>query len=513
VDDVKLFDNLAVRRRAGGEIGDRGRQSDSADRAAVATREAVGRAHRAQIGDETRQARIAHFDPIRIGNGQREAGPAQEIAGRAHVDLRVDMGRGGAALRFVRGQHRRLEPRQAARTDKGAEEQAVRAERPPDQHQCAGQIVHAVKQADGDDEIEARIAEGQPIFVALHAAGCAGEPAARVGCSDPQLARPQRRKHSRLGDTQDQSLFKGSGHQPESLEQIISGRAKQIIGAADPRRGAIPALAPERAVERLVHRRGLVPGPCPVDKGGMEAALRLAQAATRQVVDFALPPRCPGCAAIVPDPHRFCLDCWQALDFLGEPCCRRCGLPFPYGRDEEAECAACLADPPAFDRLRAAVAYGEIARGVALKLKYGGRPGLAETLATLMQRHAGAGEVVLAPVPLHRWRIWRRGYNQSALIATALARRTGLAVELDLLERIKRTPPLKGLGRRERALAVRGAFRVPERKRAVLKGRTVILVDDVFTSGATAGACARALKRAGAGAVNILCWARVVREE
>lgn len=244
----------------------------------------------------------------------------------------------------------------------------------------------------------------------------------------------------------------------------------------------------------------------------MHAALRLPRALARQVVDYALPPRCPGCAAVVPDPHLFCLPCWQALDFLGEPCCRRCGLPFPFEAGADAECAACLAAPPRFDRLRAAVAYGEISRAVALRLKYGGRPSVAETLARLMQRHV-EGEAVLAPVLLHRWRIWSRGYNQSALIASALARRTGLPVELALLRRVKATPPLKGLGRRERALAVRGAFRVADARRAALKGRTVILVDDVFTSGATADACARTLKRAGAARVNILCWARVVREE
>jgi ComF family protein len=231
------------------------------------------------------------------------------------------------------------------------------------------------------------------------------------------------------------------------------------------------------------------------------------------MLDFALPPRCPGCGAIVADPHRFCLGCWQALTFLGEPCCRRCGLPFDY--EGEGECGRCLAEPPPFDRLRAAVAYGEVSRQVALRLKYGGRPGLAETLAHFMLRHldSGAGRTapVLVPVPLHRWRIWKRGYNQAALIASALAGRSGVRAELDLLRRTRATPPLRGLGRRERALAVRGAFAVPTGARPRLAGRSVILVDDVYTSGATASACARALRRAGAASVEMLCWARVVR--
>jgi ComF family protein len=244
----------------------------------------------------------------------------------------------------------------------------------------------------------------------------------------------------------------------------------------------------------------------------MPSAAAALRTLASNAVDFALPPRCPACGTILPDPHRFCLTCWQALTFLGEPCCVRCGLPFEYGGGEEAECGRCLAEPPAFDRLRAAVAYGEVARSVALKLKHGGRPGVAETLAVLMLRHLQAeSDSLLVPVPLHRWRIWKRGYNQAALIAAALARRSGLATAPDILRRTRATPVLKGLGRRERALAVRGAFKVTEAGRALLRGRPVILIDDVYTSGATAGACARTLKRAGAKSVDVLCWARVVR--
>ncbi|HWH17012.1 MAG TPA: double zinc ribbon domain-containing protein, partial [Allosphingosinicella sp.] len=137
----------------------------------------------------------------------------------------------------------------------------------------------------------------------------------------------------------------------------------------------------------------------------MELAVAAARGAVRQIVNFALPPRCPGCGTITDAPHRFCLGCWQSLRFLGEPCCSRCGYPFEYDGGEGVECGGCLADPPHYDRLRAAVAYGEVARKVALKLKYSGRPGVAETLGHFMQRHL-AGEdaqAILVPVPLHRW--------------------------------------------------------------------------------------------------------------
>jgi ComF family protein len=244
----------------------------------------------------------------------------------------------------------------------------------------------------------------------------------------------------------------------------------------------------------------------------MIAPQEAARAAVRTIVDFALPPRCPGCGAIVAEPHSFCLACWSGLVFLGEPCCTRCGLPFEHDGGGPAECGACIADPPRFDGARAAVAYGEIPRKVALKLKYGGRPGVAETMARLMERHLAAGsDSILAPVPLHRWRIWSRGYNQAALIASVLARRSGRPALLDLVQRIKRTPYLRGMGPSERRRTVRGAFRVAERHKARIAGREIILVDDVFTTGATADACARALRKAGAKQVGLLCWARVVR--
>lgn len=245
----------------------------------------------------------------------------------------------------------------------------------------------------------------------------------------------------------------------------------------------------------------------------MQTPFGVAQLAARQLLDFALPPRCPSCGTIVGGDHLFCLACWQELCFLGDPCCARCGLPFPFGSGLELECGACLAHPPSYDRLRAAVAYGDVARKVVLKLKYSGRPAAAETLAHFMQRHISGREepAILTPVPLHRWRIWQRGYNQSALIASALARRTGKAIKLDLLQRVKSTPVLRGLGRRERALAVRGAFALTTSGKEVVPGQSIILVDDVYTSGATANACASVLKRGGAAHVEIICWARVLK--
>ena len=229
-----------------------------------------------------------------------------------------------------------------------------------------------------------------------------------------------------------------------------------------------------------------------------------------RLADFALPPRCPGCGQVTAQDHRFCVTCWSSLAFLGPPWCAHCHLPFEYDRGAQALCGACMADPPAHDGVRAAVAYGDVARGVALKLKYGGRLGCAETMARAMARLMPQDAELLVPVPLHRWRIWSRGYNQASLIARALSRVEGVPVEVDLLRRVKATPVLRGLGAKGRAKAVSGAFSLAPGAREKLRGRTVVLVDDVHTSGATAEACTRVLKRGGAAKVILLCWARVL---
>jgi len=211
--------------------------------------------------------------------------------------------------------------------------------------------------------------------------------------------------------------------------------------------------------------------------------------------------------------HRFCATCWGALRFLGPPWCAGCQLPFAFDRGAGARCAECLADPPPHDGVRAAVAYGAIARDVALKLKYSGRLACAGTMARAMARLMPEGADLLVPVPLHRWRIWSRGFNQAALIAGALSRSSGVASDAALLRRVKATPVLRGLGARGRAKAVAGAFALAEGAKSKLKGKTVVLVDDVYTSGATGAACARVLKRGGAAKVILLCWARVLDAE
>ena len=229
--------------------------------------------------------------------------------------------------------------------------------------------------------------------------------------------------------------------------------------------------------------------------------------AGKLLLDFALPPRCAGCGEVTEETDAFCPPCWSRIEWLGNAGCSRCGLPL--AGTEIDICGRCLAQPPKLERIRAAVAYDDLSRSIALKLKYGRKVALARTMARYMAPLRGdwPEDAVVVPVPLHRWRLWGRGFNQSALVARELARGWGLPADVAALRRVRRTRPLKGLNHAQRQRAVSGAFKA-DRK---FEGRTVILIDDVLTSGSTAEACARTLRRAGAGRVELLCWARVVR--
>lgn len=240
------------------------------------------------------------------------------------------------------------------------------------------------------------------------------------------------------------------------------------------------------------------------------------------VLDLLFPPRCPLCGEGVSAQAGLCVVCWSGLDLPGDPSCQLCQRPLASAAASQAEdgllCHVCAVEAPRHHGVAAATLYNATSRQLVLALKHGRRVALAGLMGRLMaarlQRFATQEKVLgpgwlVVPVPLHRWRLWGRGFNQSALLAREIARHTGASPLVDALVRRRRTPMLVGLGSQERARVLHGAIAAHPCRAAALRGANVILADDVLTSGATTDACLAALEAAGAARVIIACFARV----
>jgi len=229
-------------------------------------------------------------------------------------------------------------------------------------------------------------------------------------------------------------------------------------------------------------------------------------------LNAALPPLCPACRDLVTD-EGLCPPCWSKLAFIAAPYCPRLGIPFAYDPGPGILSMQAIADPPAYQRARAAVRYDDVAAKLVHAFKYGDRLDLAPLMGRWMTR---AGTELLAdadaivPVPLHWRRLWTRRFNQSAALAATISNLSGVPVAHAPLRRVKATQQQVGLSRKDRASNVQGAFRVDPARKAEVAGRRLIVIDDVLTSGATVDACARALLRGGAARVDVLVFARVV---
>lgn len=233
----------------------------------------------------------------------------------------------------------------------------------------------------------------------------------------------------------------------------------------------------------------------------------------RRVVDALLPPICLSCGEMVGEPGSLCPACWERVSFLGDPQCAACGQPFEFQASDGALCGRCIAQPPPWRHARAVFRYDQASKALILRFKHADRIEGAPAFARWMAR-AGAPMLehcdLIVPVPLHRFRLLARRYNQAALLALHLGRLSGRKVVPDLLVRTRRTPAMGHLKKDERRRNVKGAFILPQARRALVEGRTVLLVDDVLTTGATVGECVRVLMDSGAAAVDVLTLGRVV---
>jgi ComF family protein len=220
---------------------------------------------------------------------------------------------------------------------------------------------------------------------------------------------------------------------------------------------------------------------------------------------------CLACRAATAEAHALCPACWRAIAFVERPYCERLGLPLQADLGPGMLSPQAIADPPACARIRCVALFDDgPARRMVHRLKYDDAPELARPLGAWMAR-AGAELLadgpVIVPVPMHRARLLKRRFNQAALLAHEVARRSGRPLDVASLARVKPTRPQVGLSRTERAANLQGAFAAPA---GVFSGRRVLLIDDVATSGSTLNAAARAALRAGAEAVDALVFARVV---
>ena len=230
------------------------------------------------------------------------------------------------------------------------------------------------------------------------------------------------------------------------------------------------------------------------------------------LLDFILPARCASCSAKIADHGYLCPACWGDLKPLAAPFCCHCALPFEFETGLGDECGSCMKDPPSFDWARAAVSYDDMGRGLVLRLKHGGTTAVVPAMAQMMARTvAGMPIDVLMPVPLHKRRMLSRRFNQSQLLSMTIARSLGLETDNFSLEKRKATASQGGLGRKARFKNVKASFAVGADREGFIKEKNIVLVDDVLTTGATASACAKALKKAGAKSVGVVTFARVGR--
>ena len=494
MDEFDGFDDaLAIGARI--EFRGRGKERGSKDRTSPG-RHGVGCAHLAKVGDQRPERAIAQPNAVDIDHRVGKAGLAQQPGESGGLDPGMDPRSRAASATPVGSEHCCAKHGQRLAARENPCDQSARGYNSPKRRNHSAKIFRGVELAKQQDHVGLRV--GEP-----------GERIQVVGKGDTGRSLAEWCCEGGVGKADQHCAFEASAKRSKTIGEVLD-RAFMEEAAKAGRERSAAASGEELGIEQGQRHGGACAARLAGGQGGVGIAISLGRVG-RVALDFALPPRCAGCGAITPENGMFCSDCWLELDFLGSVAdgCERCGETLGTA----GQCAWCPEGKHPVDRLRAAVAYGEIARGLVLRLKYSRKTGLARTIAFYMRRPLAelTPGALLVPVPLHRWRLWSRGFNQSVLIGAALAKHSAHVMDRDLLVRHRATPRLKAMSGRDRRAAVEGAFAL--RPDADVKGRDIILVDDVITTASTADACAKVLKRAGARRVELVAWARVVRHD
>ncbi|MEM7650656.1 MAG: ComF family protein [Pseudomonadota bacterium] len=232
-------------------------------------------------------------------------------------------------------------------------------------------------------------------------------------------------------------------------------------------------------------------------------------------IDTVLPPRCVITGEMVDKQGMIAPEAWAQLEFIADPKCAQCGFPFEFEVEKGSLCASCIDRPPPFKTVRSALKYNDASRDLVLGFKHADK--LHSVLAFIPWLEKAGADMLedadfLVPVPLHRWRLLGRRYNQSAIIGQELSKSTKIPMIVDAIKRIRATPSQGYLKAAERHKNVKHAFAMNSKRQEIMKGKTVVIIDDVFTTGATVKECTKTLLKAGVKEVHILTLTRTIRE-
>jgi ComF family protein len=486
----------------------------------------------AQIAHQRENVRIAHDCPVGVHDRQGEAGALQQAADRAHVGEWRHPRRGAARDFALRDRQRLPEFGQRVAAGQRGDQQPVRPQRLPQLDQRARQVVDEMQRVQRDHEVEALGLEPWVFGVGVWAlVRRRRDPKgrARAGPGHQNICGVRRRGPD-IGGVEKFPL-----DQAQAVFEFLAGAHKKEIGAGHrAARRALEAAGDEVAIEKA--GRGAHNGLMARTRASRQRAnwttfssvetvfeqadappprKRLGpwlRASLRAIASVVYPPTCLSCRAATAEPDGLCPRCWRAITFIERPYCERLGTPFGTEIGETRLSREAVDDPPVFARARAVVVFADgPARRLVHRLKYSDRAELARPMGRWMARSGAellAAADVVTPMPLHRLRLWSRRFNQAAALAREVARASGKPYAPLLLERVVATRSQVGLTRRQRAENVQKAFRAATG--APVRGRRIVLVDDVLTSGASANAASRALLRAGAAQVDVLVFARVV---